>query len=479
MTDTPEEPLPSEFPEGSLKMEPFEVPADFDHGSEFSSEPPRDLPEVVRQSRYCRGRKATVWVMLTIGAACWATQELPFVKMLSWYLLPLGYLNWIGTGLFVLAGYYWLRNVLTWGDLDLIRHGEPLTGRIRQVAVMTEGTAEMPYGRFIAEVDFIHPDTGEMHVAGLPAPDNFLMKDLPKMNAGVLPGDNVTLVYLPGRLDQTMRLYGWTGLNAEQDLIKKNGKPLKPMSPVAGLMYVIGSTFVAWLLLGFVYAVGRYLPLDDSNWLPYVIGMGIAALVMTIILVVRGVDREPAAGSTRLQQYAGMVLAGVLLGVLLGVVSVGFLNCYFDQSPPQLKPVKVVQLWNRTVNFVVRMYEVEYHVYPNGTVSKQMVPVETLASFQPDSLGVMDVGSGLLGAAWLRGFYPIIWQKIESRDDNQPVYPGELTLKMPNEQETSRIIPVVVIPGHDPLPPPEIIIPEARQRILKYLVNEIGAKQIE
>jgi hypothetical protein len=95
-----------------LDVDSFAPPADFEYGSEFSAEPPRSLPDFVRRSRYVRARHATAWTLLTIGSVCWATKQLPFVQELSWYLLPLGYLNWIALALLALAAFYRLREAL-------------------------------------------------------------------------------------------------------------------------------------------------------------------------------------------------------------------------------------------------------------------------------------------------------------------------------------------------------------------------------
>src|SRR5579863_4431312 len=100
---------------------PFAPPPDLGHEPEFSADPPRALPEFSRRCYYVRSRQSTVWTCAIIGSACWATQSLPFVETLSWYLLPLGYLRWISLGFAALTAFDWLRNATTKGFLEYIR----------------------------------------------------------------------------------------------------------------------------------------------------------------------------------------------------------------------------------------------------------------------------------------------------------------------------------------------------------------------
>lgn len=462
-------------PQNSLPFGPFAPPEGFDHGPEFAGEPPRSLPPDVRRSRYVRARKSTVWILLMIGSACWATDQLPFVKMLSWYLLPLGYLHWIGAGFLGLAAIYWIRNLSSPGYLNSVRYGEPVIGRIRQVYVDRTGTAEVPQGRFMAEVEFRHPLKGEIQTTVVSAPDVFAMKDQPKMDAGVTAGEYVTLVYLPDRLEKTLQIYGWLGLNPDCDFIRKNGQPLKPISPITGLMVVLGITAIGWLLLGFFYVIGRYTPIDENEWRPFAVGAALLVIPM-LVFSLRVANREQVATNSMFRRYMVAVFMALVFTCMTSFVAVGFLNGFFDRSPTHLEPVKIVQLWHETTEFVIRTYQLEFHPYPNGPTTKKMVTVETQALFQPDSLGVIDVGSGWLGMRWIRDFYPIVWQSVPA--DGAPAI-GEISFRRPNELELIRIVPQIVAGDSGIHTPPEVMLPELRQRMAGYLTTSLQATIIE
>jgi len=411
-----------------------------------------------------------------IGAACWASHPLPMVHALSFYLLPLGYLNWVGMTLLALAAVFWVRNLVSPGLLKYVRSGEPITGRVCQVGVRAEGTAESPLGRFIAEVEFLHPDSGELQVLCVAAPDTFALGETSRMDAGVAAGDYVTLVYLPGRLEKTLQMYGWMGLSPEMDLIQKDGRPLQPMSAIASLLIVVAVTVAAWMLIGYLYIIGRYTALDSNCWYPYTVGIALCTIPLFILMILN-VKANPAKPGGRVTGYGLALLVSVFGGFMIGFPAVGFLNGYFDSSPTNLEPVKVVQLWQETTNGVLRTYQLEYHPYPAGPKEKQTVAVDTLARFKSDSLGAIDVGRGWLGMRWLRDFHPITWDTVDESDPRH--YPGEILFQLPGDGRTTRIAPWVAMNENHSELPPEVLVPELRTRMVTYLTRDVNARIAE
>jgi hypothetical protein len=352
--------------------------------------------------------------------------------------------------------------------------GKPLTARIRHLGVNVEGTQASLHGQFVAEVEFRNPETNRLQTATILAPETFLLSQSSEMDAGVEPGEYVTLVYLPGRLEKSLRLYGWLGLSPDLDLIRKNGRTLEPTSPLTALMIVIGITGLGWGLLGFLYVIGRYTPLDENDWRPFAIAAGITTMPLIILLILR-VERDGATTFALIKAYVFAVFLGLVGGFMAAFMAVGFLNGYFDRSPPHLEPVKVVQLWEQTIEFAIRTYELEYHPYPKGKAEKKMVTVETLSAFQPDTLGVIDVGRGWLGLRWLRDFHPVHWHAVEPGTDG--ILPGEITFQLPN-QPPMRIAPQVVLSKEVSVSPPELLLPELRTRMVSYLTQNLKATVI-
>jgi hypothetical protein len=139
--------------------------------------------------------------------------------------------------------------------------------------------------------------------------------------------------------------------------------------------------------------------------------------------------------------------------------------------------VKIVQLWQETfVELAIRTYQLEYQPYPNGPTEKKMVTVETLSSFEPNALGAIDVGSGWLGVRWLRDFHPVEWHAVPAGTGE--TLPGEMTFQMADEPPT-RIAPHVRMSEALLLPPPEVLLPELRTRMVAHLTNNLKATVID
>lgn len=451
-------------PDNTAKNADSDLPEDSDPGEEFEPAIPRPVPRSIRRGRYAMSRMATAWTLLMIGAACCLTHPLPFVVQLSWYLLPLGYLDWVGWVLLGFGGLVLARNLLTLGRMTYVRDGVPIAGHVTNVLIHYQGTAEAPQGRFAADVDYVHPETGERITQRVLSPDVYHRHHIESLSPGVSIGDRVVLVALPGRISQSLSLYGWTGLSPDCDLIEKNGVPLKPTSPLKAILVVLGVMAMFWMLLGFLYVIGRYTPVDDQDPTQYLIGVGIVAVLGMIPAVIAGLRGAP------IRQALGSAFFGGILGAVAGFVVIVFLNGALDDSPPQLQPIEVVQLWHETINFVVRTYQIEYRDYPNGAPRKAHVSVERLSEFAVGSLGVIDVARGRLGLRWVRDFHPIQWIPANPGD---PPSPDQIVFQIANEPART-IVPRIELPDgiH---PPPEILFPSLKDSMERLLKSELNA----
>jgi hypothetical protein len=150
----------------------------------------------------------------------------------------------------------------------------------------------------------------------------------------------------------------------------------------------------------------------------------------------------------------GLGLLGVFGGFMVGFPTVGFLNVWLDKSPPQFEPIRVVQLWHTTWNFIVRNYELEYTPYIGGEAKKKTVSVETIDQFANDSLGVIDIGQGALGMRWIRGFHPIIntWEPISGDEE---AIKGEVRVRLREDQGITRCVPIIWYTNDESRPLPD------------------------
>lgn len=433
---------------------------------DFATEPPRPLPQYVRRSRYVRSRRSTVSTLAMMGAACCLTAPWPFVQMLSWYILPLAYLDWVGWFLLALAVVSLLRNVTSIGLLKYVRDGRVTIATVQQVGVVTGGNKEYPTGRFVAEVSFVNPETGRPQALSISTPDQYAGFLFSKMESGIAAGDRVAVVYIPGQIEQA-QILGWLGVHPEIDLLRRKGRPLAPLSPLFTAGVVLGVMGIFWLLLGFLFTMGCYLPIDDDGMWVGVAAIALGCGVFTTIFMFFAWRRQRKAVTKLAYPYGLPIMYGLICGFLTGFTGVMFVNGYFDQSPRQLQPVKIVQTWHQTIEFCLRTYELEFQPYPKGNAEKRTVTVETLSQFQPDSLAVIDVGEGWLGMRWVRNFYPITWNSIPLEQPG--LIPGEIVFQSPQQPGRIRIVPEVHISGAEAVPPPEVLVPELRSRMVTYL----------
>lgn len=438
----------------------------------FATEPPRPLPEYVRRSRYVRSRRSTVYTLAMLGAACCLTAPWPFVQMLSWYILPLGYLDWVGWFLLALAVVSLFRNLTSIGLLKYVRHGRVVIAKVQQVGVITGGNKEYPTGKFVTEVNFINPETGRPQTLSISTPDQYSWYLFSKMESGIAADDNVAAVYIPGHIEQA-QILGWLGIHPEIDLLRRKGRPLAAPSPLFVAGVVLGIMGIFWLLLGFLFTMGRYLPIDDDGMWVGVAAIALGCVVFTAIFMFFAWRRQRKSETKLAYPYGLPIMYGLICGFLTGFTGVMVLNGYFDSSPRQLQPVRIVQTWHQTIEFCLRTYELEFQPYPKGTAEKRTVTVETLSQFEPDSLAVIDVGGGLLGMRWVRNFYPITWNSIPL--DQPGVVPGEITFQAPQQPGRVRIIPEVHISKAEAVPPPEVLVPELRSRMVTYLTTKMMA----
>ena len=107
---TPENSGPLVSEEGQVNLEalaqrlgPFNPPAEFDHGNEFDPVPPRPIMRGLRSGSFGRRRWSTVLTLFVLGVGCVIFAPIPFIRKLSFHILPLWYLDWIGWGLIGLA----------------------------------------------------------------------------------------------------------------------------------------------------------------------------------------------------------------------------------------------------------------------------------------------------------------------------------------------------------------------------------------
>src|SRR5262245_56789369 len=104
------EPAPLKDGGGPLSLDdlareagPFSPPGDHAFEPELTGPPPRTVPPDCRQAPAAARFRRNGISCLLMGLACVVLSRAHFVQDLSYYLLPLQYLSYIGAGLFILG----------------------------------------------------------------------------------------------------------------------------------------------------------------------------------------------------------------------------------------------------------------------------------------------------------------------------------------------------------------------------------------
>jgi hypothetical protein len=464
-----------------VELGTFSPPDNFDHGSEFQPEIPRPIPQHIRRGPYARRQRATVYTWLMVGCACLLLASVPFVNELGYYILPLQYLDYIGIGLLVIGGYAFVRQFWTPGLFEYIRYGVPQIGRVRQIGCGPTGAGN----RFApdtgvlmhVEVDYVFPSTqklGQAFVSTERLP-RFRNSDTYSLDVNV--GDYVTLVSLRQRDSNelqagSLKLYGLLGLDPARDYLRKNGKPIQPVSPLRVFLIIIGVVGVMLSLLGFIYAMEFCMPLDDGDW-----RVGVGALVLGALAglvfglwVIRKTKQAAAAGDTAPYQANLRLWPFPLFGLLGSVLLLILFNALLDTSPPEYRPVAIENYWQTTYEFVIRNYNIEYREFGANEPHKRPMKVDQMDTFRATNLGMIDVAQGRFGAKWVRGIYPLIWIPKPAQVPNDT--PG-LTFQDDRQGGIAvRIIPVIQLPKGETMLPPEALAERAIQQLTQEMERQ-------
>jgi hypothetical protein len=407
-------------PSGSYAFEP-----------EFTGRPPRAIPERLADGPYARRRRSAAIALAVSGAACILLARAPGVDVLARYLLPLGYLQWIGVGALLLAAGMSLALALRLGPFRYVRDGLPLAARVVEIVkaptAIVNGTPST-HG-FVATVVFRDPESGELVQADVKSNDfSSARKDAYETPFKV--GDDVTALYLPGRLWKTLRLYAFLELSPQVNL-RPRTRRASDDSPwkVAALLALVPALFV--VLFANVYAFGRYHPVRFAYrqaLVPMVAGglvLG-GALFAFLYLAHRSEQRalqrralEAAVAGTAVETgtpFLGRGLYGWTLRVivaagapLLGAVTAlcwcFMANAWLDRSPSRPEPAAIVGLTMTTHALVLREYEIEYRLAGSGETHKLLTTPEHCALFAGPR-AVASVRAGRLGWPWVETVMP-------------------------------------------------------------------------
>ena len=100
---------------------------------EFTGQPPRALADRLGQGPYARDQRTRAVLLIVAGALCLLLSRTPGVDVLALYVLPLGYLFWIGLVLLAAGTAAYVPVALHRGPFRYVRDGLPLAVRVLEV----------------------------------------------------------------------------------------------------------------------------------------------------------------------------------------------------------------------------------------------------------------------------------------------------------------------------------------------------------
>jgi hypothetical protein len=353
------------------------------------------------------------------------------VDVLARYVLPLGYLQWIGLGLIVLGAGVGAALTLRRGPFRYVRDGLPLAARIVDlVKTPTAIVNGVPSAHaFVASIVFHDLTTGELVPAQVKSND-FSSARKDAYEAPFKVGDDVTAVYLPGRLDTTLRIYAFLDLSPDVNLTPR-ARVAREQSPwkVAAMLAAVPGIFL--VLFANVYAFGRYEPVafDYRQALAPMIAGGVVlggGLFAALYLSHRSEQRELqrralealatgaavetgtpflGAGLYGWALRAVMATGAPLLGAVTALCWCLMANAWLDRSPGQPVAARIERRLMKTHLFIFREYRLEYRLEGSPEKQSLLTTVEHLSRLDGPA-AVASVRAGRFGWRWVETVEP-------------------------------------------------------------------------
>ena len=390
-----------------MQDESFSQPADYHLESELTAPIPRPVGDSIRRHPKRMAARSLSWRTSAIFAVLCALglifQNGVFMKAAGMYFTPFEYWWWVGWC--CLACSLWgLVHFWYPGKKDpylYLRQGIPLTVRVRDVCreVATRVNGNDTNFAYDVYVDFPDPPTQEMVAARLRS-EQFAGHSRHIM---CRVGDYLTAVYLPGQLNETLTLYGFTKIHPDRDLLVAAPNSVSKRAVLLGL----GGLFA----LG--WAIFRY-PLTMTALGPALAALSFGSAAGTWFGY-RRYQRNLAQFKAQLQQAVekgaaiegqtvstpsqfGSLFGGLFCGGFVALGLVMLLNGALDHRTPKCTPVEVSQVYCTTYQGLVKTYEVEYKD-PEGS-GNHRIGISPLALLDEASYCELVVHPGALGMPW-------------------------------------------------------------------------------
>lgn len=410
----------------------FTPPAGYEFEPELRGPSPRELPDDVGQGLHAQRRRRLTAGLAVGGVLSLGLGGMPFVNALAVYIVPLGYLSWIGAGLLAMSCFAMLKDRFTEGPYLYIREGQPLVARVVELFKAATVTVEGQPSRYAytAVIEVLDPVTG---VVARHSEKTSEFIDQSAYQTSFRVGDYVTAIYLPNQYPASLRLYAFLDLMPGLGLVarEKGNEKNAVWTTLLGIVMFFGF-FLA--LFWNIYAHGRYEPIAFEHRLamwPMIAGAVILGGGMFLGLWLHGrrvqrrrLERNALAaaagqaievGEATVFEQRGLhgwflkivlPLGSLLLGGLTALCWCYTINACLDTSAPEMRPAIITNMTMTTHSFLFRHYDIEYTIPPDASKMKFLTTPDHMAGFD-GPLGMAEIHQGYLGWPWVKDIHPL------------------------------------------------------------------------
>lgn len=411
---------------------PFRPPSRLE--PEFHAPVPRPIPENLRRGRYEHKRRVSLLFGGFFAASALGVWVATRGTILDDYFLALPYFHVVAAVAAVLTVVAGVVQAIFPGRYAYVRDGIPMPCRIRDLRLVVAATANgAPSAyRYLCTVEYRPPGATRSQLAVLPSPD-FSEMFKKGTDTPLRTGDYVTAVALPGRIEQTLTLYGFLQISPDVDFVQRRGREARRASPAVHALLLVS---LVYLVIGILLAViclpsFLHIGLPESVPQPWITAAGVAALVGAGLtwrwtqatdqlkraeleqrnLVARAEGRpvEEFAPVVSGSPYRLLlVIAGGFVPVLLGSLAVATLNAALDAGPSAFELVRIRDFRQETRLGLFRSYEVRC-VSGAGKALAIAVPVTQIARFRTLNTdeGALERKPGFLRMPWVKDIHPV------------------------------------------------------------------------
>lgn len=418
----------------------YDPPKDYQFEPELRLQSPRDLPDSVKQGKYyIRQRRLRLFLLLS-GIICIVLSFVPLVQNWGHYLLVLSYLHWIGLGMLAIFAIHFMVRLFSPGAFRYIREGIPFVVKILGVAKMpTSYYNGQPVGHaFRAVVLFVHPETQQLETLKVSSEQiNQVSKD--SVDTTLKTGDYVTAVYLPGRFDKTLKLYGFLELTPESSVLRKPVKKEseKRKSTITSSILIAYFVLFFFLIIFGLIMIAKYSPVEFTfdHIMEHAVSIATCSILTCIsmfglLYLNERYEREKIEANNRQNAETGgvfemapksmfrvkgigggafmiLILAGgLLLGGVFMIEGYYAYNAIGDSSAPKYVPVEIQSMGTVTYSFLFRTYQISYNFTDSNKKHTYDLSYDGFYGFN-SNMGIAEIKSGKMGWEWIKSIEPL------------------------------------------------------------------------